>query len=89
MAQVSVRMDDSVKQKAEAIFSELGLNMSSAINIFLKQVIRRGGLPFEMTIEASHTAGRQSSLDSLLSFAAQNRRIESGYVFDRETSHDR
>ena len=65
VAQVHIRMDDSVKEKAEVIFAELGLNISSAVNIFLKQVIRKGGLPFEMTIEAGQTAERRSHLDSL------------------------
>jgi addiction module RelB/DinJ family antitoxin len=82
-------MDDNIKEKADAVFGELGLTMSSAVNIFLRQVIRRGGLPFEMTTDESRAAGRRASLDSLLTFASQNRRIESGYVFDREASHDR
>jgi DNA-damage-inducible protein J len=82
-------MDSSIKEKANAIFDELGLSMSAAVVIFLNQVIRSGGLPFEMTIESYKAAARQESLDSLLSFASQNRRIESGYDFDREASHDR
>ena len=89
MTQVSIRIDDSVKEKASAIFDELGINMSSAVNIFLKQVIRRGCLPFEMTTESSQAKERRESLESLLSFASRNRRIENGYVFEREAIHDR
>ena len=35
---------------AEKIFEELGLNMTTAINIFLRQTIRENGIPFELTL---------------------------------------
>jgi DNA-damage-inducible protein J len=89
MAQVRIRIEDSVKEKADIVFEELGLNMTLAVNIFLKQVILRWGMPFELTADASQQAGRQASLESLVGFASQNRRIESGYTFDRDASHDR
>ena len=65
MAQVHIRMDDYVKKEADAIFNELGLNISSAVNIFLKQVIRKGGLPFEMMTEAGTAKDRGASMESL------------------------
>ncbi|MCL2120876.1 MAG: type II toxin-antitoxin system RelB/DinJ family antitoxin [Clostridiales bacterium] len=49
MAQVNIRMDDSLKEKADSLFEELGLNMTTAVNIFVRQVIRQGGIPFEIT----------------------------------------
>lgn len=49
MAQVNIRIDDDVKNKADKLFGELGLNMSTAVNIFLKQSLRQGGIPFEIT----------------------------------------
>lgn len=49
MAQVNIRIDDDVKTKADKLFGELGLNMSTAVNIFLKQSLRQGGIPFEIT----------------------------------------
>ncbi|MBQ8588530.1 MAG: type II toxin-antitoxin system RelB/DinJ family antitoxin, partial [Clostridia bacterium] len=39
-----------VKKKAETLFSEIGMNMTTAINIFLKQSIRENGIPFELKI---------------------------------------
>ncbi len=45
---INVQIDTKTKQEATAILSDLGLSMSSAINIFLKQVIKRDGLPFEV-----------------------------------------
>ncbi|HLV49690.1 MAG TPA: type II toxin-antitoxin system RelB/DinJ family antitoxin, partial [Erysipelothrix sp.] len=42
MAQVNIRIDDNLKDKAEKLFGELGLNMSTAFNIFVRQSIREG-----------------------------------------------
>lgn len=63
---VSIRMDSQVKEEAEKLFSELGLNMSTAFNIFVRQSIREGGIPFTIsnrspkveTIEALEEARR-------------------------------
>ncbi len=43
-----IRIDAGVKKQASELFEELGLGMSTAINIFLKQCILRGGLPFSV-----------------------------------------
>ena len=53
MANVNIRVDDAVKKQAESIFSELGLSMSSATSIFYRQVVRTGGIPFELKLEPS------------------------------------
>lgn len=52
MAQINIRIDDQLKEKAEVLFSELGMTMSTAINIFIRQSVRVGGLPFEVTTHA-------------------------------------
>lgn len=48
---LNIRVDEELKRKAEAIFSELGINMSTAMNIFLRYSVRYGGIPFELRIE--------------------------------------
>ena len=45
---VNVRVDKDIKQSAEAVAQSLGMNLSTAINIFLRQMIYRDGLPFEV-----------------------------------------
>lgn len=45
-----VRIEANVKKQANELFATLGLDMSSAINIFLIQCIMRGGLPFSVTV---------------------------------------
>lgn len=48
---INIRVDSEVKQKAEAIFNELGLNMSTAMNMFLRYSIRYGGIPFNLRLD--------------------------------------
>ena len=49
MAQISIRIDDDLKTRADALFEELGLNMTTALNMFVRQTVRQGGIPFEIT----------------------------------------
>ena len=49
MAQVNIRIDDDLKTRADNLFEELGLNMTTAFTMFIRQVIRQGGIPFEIT----------------------------------------
>ena len=49
MAQVNIRIDDDLKARADNIFEELGMNMTTAFTIFIRQTIRQGGIPFEIT----------------------------------------
>ena len=48
---INVRVDSDVKNKAQDVFSALGLDMTSAINVFLRQAIRKNGIPFELVAE--------------------------------------
>lgn len=48
---LNIRMDKKVKEDAEKIFAELGLNMTSAINIFLRASIRESGIPFALKLD--------------------------------------
>lgn len=45
---VSIRMDEEIKKQAEELFEELGLNMSTAINMFIRQTLNQGGIPFKI-----------------------------------------
>ena len=49
---LNIRIDKELKKQAEVFFSELGLNMSSAFNIFVRQSLRQGKIPFELSIVA-------------------------------------
>lgn len=62
-----IRIDSNVKKEANELFSQLGIDMSSAVNMFLNQCIMRGGLPFK--VEIPHYS------KEVLDAAAEARRI--------------
>lgn len=43
---INIRIDPDVKAEAQALFSRLGMDMSTAVNIFIRQAIEFGGIPF-------------------------------------------
>ena len=45
-----IRIDENLKKQATELFSQLGMDMSGAMNIFLRQCVMRGGLPFDVTL---------------------------------------
>ena len=47
---ISIRMDSDLKAQADALFAELGMNLSTAVNIFVRQSLREGGIPFTITL---------------------------------------
>ena len=51
----SVRMDSDVKKQCEILYGELGMNLTTAINVFLRQSLRVGGFPFEVRLEQPNT----------------------------------
>ena len=48
--QTQIRIEEDVKKLAMELFNQLGIDMSSAVNMFLRQAIMRGGLPFSVEI---------------------------------------
>lgn len=49
---LNIRTDKEIKEKAENIFQELGINMTTAINMFLRTSIRENGIPFDLKIDS-------------------------------------
>lgn len=47
----SVRMDTDIKKRCESLYGELGMNLTTAINVFLRQSLRVGGFPFDVKLE--------------------------------------
>ena len=48
---ITIRMDANLKVQAEALFNELGMNLSTAFNIFVRQSLREGAIPFKIHLE--------------------------------------
>ncbi len=47
---ININVDSNIKKEATELFNSLGLNMSTAINLFLRKSINEGGIPFEIKI---------------------------------------
>lgn len=47
---LSIRIDKALKEQAEQLFSELGMNMTTAFTIFVRQAVRQGKIPFEISL---------------------------------------
>jgi len=47
---LNIRIDSDLKKQSEEIFNELGLNMSTALTVFLRQTVRSRGIPFDMRL---------------------------------------
>ena len=47
---ISIRMDSDLKARADAFFGELGMNLSTAFNVFVRQSLREGRIPFEISL---------------------------------------
>ncbi|MCL2487293.1 MAG: type II toxin-antitoxin system RelB/DinJ family antitoxin, partial [Oscillospiraceae bacterium] len=59
---VNIRMDETVKRQFDVICNELGLNMSTAFNIFAKTVVRQNKIPFELSVDPFYNEVNQARL---------------------------
>lgn len=50
---ITIRMDEALKTQADALFDDLGMSFTTAINVFVKQAVREGRIPFEVTTKPS------------------------------------
>ncbi len=63
---VTIRLDETVKTQADELFSDLGITLTSAINMFLKQAIREQRIPFEVKRTSSaYEIAQDKTLDSI------------------------
>jgi DNA-damage-inducible protein J len=51
MTNINIRIDRELKRQAEEFFDEVGLTMTTAFNLFVKQTLRRGKIPFEISAD--------------------------------------
>lgn len=61
---ISIRMDSDLKAAAEALYEELGMNLSTAFNIFVRQSLRVGGIPFTITTETPNAITVSAMLEA-------------------------
>lgn len=81
-----MRINPTVKQRAEQVFAGCGMTMTDAINVFLQQSINAGGLPFVVTND-TRAALREQAIERLLSEVRAGRdsvKTESDWVSEAE-----
>lgn len=66
---VAVRVDRNLKESAEFLFERLGMNMSVAINVFLRKAVEEQAIPFPVELKSSHAFGGYSPNEITLAFA--------------------
>ena len=83
---MSIRMDTELKKQADAMFSDMGLNMTTAMNMFLRQVVRQGRIPFEIAtdIPNAETVAAIKEMDDMLSGKIPSKR----YLSTKELFQD-
>ena len=80
---INIRVDQDLKQEAEDVYAELGMNLSTAINVFLHASVRAHGLPFNLRLEEAeeelrirpmraHSNGLSRVFDGVDSLAEDN-----------------
>jgi len=62
MTQIQIRIDEKTKKSSKKIFDKLGLDMSSAIKIYLKQVIEHQGIPFQLVTKNGLTIDQETKI---------------------------
>ena len=61
---ISIRMDVDLKMKADALFAELGMNLSTAFNIFVRQCLREGRIPFDISLNQPNRATAEAMAEA-------------------------
>ena len=54
-AVVTARVEPEVKEEAEKVLSQVGLTMSQAVNLYLRQIVYQHGIPFELKLPTEET----------------------------------
>ena len=70
---MSIRLDSEVKEQAQQMFNNLGMDMTTAINIFLRQAIQYQGLPFDVRLDENR------KLLEVLTDLGQNRNMSQSF----------
>ena len=88
MAQVNIRIDDTLKEQGEELFSALGLSFSSAVSAFVSQAVREGGIPFKLStkVDPFYSAPNNVPNDETLAAMQEVEDMISGKVKGRSYS---
>ena len=61
---LNIRIDRELKERAETVFYDMGLTMTAAFNLFVRQTLRQGKIPFEIYIDPFYSESNMSVLQA-------------------------
>ena len=61
---ISIRMDTELKAQADVLFAELGMNLSTAFNVFVRQSLREGRIPFDIALNQPNRETLEAMLEA-------------------------
>lgn len=90
MVNINIRVDKEIKEEAEKLFKELGINTSVAINMFLVKCINEKGIPFNVNMENGNSKDtiEKFNIKKLSSFLSEVDYITDKYFNDRGINED-
>ena len=77
MTQISVRVDDNVKKQAESVCSEIGMSLSTAINIYLVRLGKERRVPFDVSADPFYSSENMAVLRQRIADADSGRNMAS------------
>ena len=73
---ISIRMDKDLKEQADTVFNEMGMNLSTAFNIFVRQTIRQGKIPFDIYTDPFYSEKNMAALRKSIKSADEGKLTE-------------
>lgn len=70
---LNIRIDRELKERAEAVFGEMGMSMTTAFNIFVRQTLRQGKIPFEIYADPFYSEANMHALRNSVKQAEQGK----------------
>lgn len=75
MTTIQIRIDDKTKKSAQKVLDELGLDMSSAVKVYFKQIIVENGIPFRLVTENGLTPQEEKAILKASKEAKQGKNV--------------
>lgn len=82
MANLQVKMDDSLRDDAQCVAASLGLDLPSAVRMFLVQMVRQNGLPFDVSADPFYSPANQRYLKDVIAGIENGELEEHGLIKD-------
>ena len=80
MAQINIRIDDSLKENMEILCDELGMSMTTAFTVFARKMVRERRIPFDVSVDTFYSEANMLALSESL------RQLDSGKTVEKTMS---